>query len=660
MEGQSLIALSYLLLTGLLFSFRWVSCQLETLCGCMPSSVRRVLDELPETLDRTYERILMEINVANRNHARRLFQCLAVAIRPLRVEELSEVLAVDFDTEGATPKLNLDWRRDDPEQAVLSACSSLVNIASSGVVEFSHFSVKEFLTSSRLASSSGRLSFYHISLEPAHTILAQACVSVLLLLDDHFDLDDIKHFPLAKYAANFWVDHARFEKVTSHIQEGMELLFDPENPHFANWVSIYDMDESLGPPTSRPTPPNAAPLYYAALCGFDSLVKWLIDTRHTNVDARGGYHERAIQAALYKGHLSIVSLLIGYGADINSQDVEGSSLLHVAAQMGDPDAVSLLLSCGADVQATDSSHCPVLFTALNKGTLAVVRLLIEHGADVSVRDGDRSTALHIASGNEDLDVVRFLLDCGAELDPRDNHGFTPLHLASAKGKDTIARLLIEHGADMNALDNTNSTPLHLASTYGDSEVVDLLIESGADVGACDSKNLTPLHLASTKGNLAVVRSLVDHGASVNAPDEKGDTPLHIASRRGPFDVVKLLLECGAEPDVQNDEGQTPLHIASHEAAVDVVRCLLTAGANVNVRDHNDKTPEDVASINSEIILLLTGHARPNELRESHNWISSQLATSAATTRAPRATASATKVMATAMATLLANPGTRRM
>ena len=57
-----------------------------------------MLDELPETLDETYERILRDVNKANRDHAHRLLQCLTVAVRPLRVAELAEVLAVDFGT----------------------------------------------------------------------------------------------------------------------------------------------------------------------------------------------------------------------------------------------------------------------------------------------------------------------------------------------------------------------------------------------------------------------------------------------------------------------------------------------------------------------------------------------------------------------------------
>jgi len=76
-----------------------------------------MLKELPETLDETYERILREINKANRAHAHRLLQCLTVAVRPLSVAELAEVLAVDFGTasRGETSKLNTDWRWEDQQ-----------------------------------------------------------------------------------------------------------------------------------------------------------------------------------------------------------------------------------------------------------------------------------------------------------------------------------------------------------------------------------------------------------------------------------------------------------------------------------------------------------------------------------------------------------------
>ena len=177
---------------------------MESLRHCLPPSVRRTLRELPESLDETYERILKEIKRPNRGHARRVLQCLIVAIRPLCVAELSEVLAVDFDDVEGIPKLNLDWRWEDQEQALLIACSSLIAIVEAGdsrVVQFSHFSVKEFLTSTRTATASGAASDYHIDLSPAHTTMAQACLGMLLQPHDDIDGRTPKVHPLALYAA---------------------------------------------------------------------------------------------------------------------------------------------------------------------------------------------------------------------------------------------------------------------------------------------------------------------------------------------------------------------------------------------------------------------------------------------------------------------------
>ena len=100
-------------------------CQLELLRHCFPPSVRHILDDLPESLDETYERILRGIRRPNQGHAHRLLQCLVAAVRPLQVKELAEVLAFDFNTEWI-PKLNRGWRWEDEEEAVMSACSSLV------------------------------------------------------------------------------------------------------------------------------------------------------------------------------------------------------------------------------------------------------------------------------------------------------------------------------------------------------------------------------------------------------------------------------------------------------------------------------------------------------------------------------------------------------
>ncbi|KAH9011703.1 hypothetical protein EDB83DRAFT_2557076 [Lactarius deliciosus] len=153
--------------------FRWVFCQLETLQHCLPQNVPHVLCQLPATLDETYVRVLKEIGKTNQFYAHRLLQCLTVAKRPLRVDELAEILALDFTAEEGIPELKENWRWKDEEEAVLSTCSSLISVVGPSfhhMVQFSHFSVKEFLTSDRLSTSSADISYFHILSEPAHTI----------------------------------------------------------------------------------------------------------------------------------------------------------------------------------------------------------------------------------------------------------------------------------------------------------------------------------------------------------------------------------------------------------------------------------------------------------------------------------------------------------
>ena len=107
------------------------------------------MDDLLRTLDETYSRTLLGIDEEKRKNAQRLFLCIMLSAHPLRVEELVEIFAIQFDEE-ALPTLNTDWRPAYPEEMVVSVCSSLIAIAGRGghqVVQFSHFSIKEYLTS---------------------------------------------------------------------------------------------------------------------------------------------------------------------------------------------------------------------------------------------------------------------------------------------------------------------------------------------------------------------------------------------------------------------------------------------------------------------------------------------------------------------------------
>jgi ankyrin repeat protein len=423
-----------------------VFCQLEVLQHCLPPSVRRILEELPESLDETYERILREIRKPDEGHARRLLHCLAAAVRSLRVEELAEVLAIDFD-EGGTTKLNPAWRWEDPEKAVMTACSSLVIIIKDGdsrVVRFSHSSVKQFLTSNWLAESIRDVSHYHIQPESAHSILAQTCLCILQF-DDRVDRDNIEGFPLARYAAQYWATHARFGNA-SHIKDGMECLFDEDKPHFATWLWIYNEDRGgRSISTIRPKEPEAFPLYYAAKLGFQDLVYHLILKRPELVNARGGRETTPMHAAASGGDANILRLLQGHGADVGSRNKYGETPLHGASWSGKLDPGQCLLDLGADVNARNEDDWTPLFHAVFHGHAEFARMLLKRGAVIDARSVFRSTALHAAVRGGGVQAVRLLLEHGADVNAGDSRGWTPSRWKSTLGQE-MTELLAEYSS----------------------------------------------------------------------------------------------------------------------------------------------------------------------------------------------------------------------
>jgi hypothetical protein len=357
-----------------------------------------------------------------------------VAIRPLGVKELAEVLAVDFDDAEGIPKLNPNWRWEDEERAILSTCSSLITIVAtdeSRVVRFSHSSVKEFLTSERLATSSGYVSHHHITLEPAHTILAQACMSVLLHPDDHVEekLENNvgKKSPLAGYAAEYWVPHAQFANASWSLRKAMEYLFNLDQPYFAAWLQLHDIDSHPSDSSVffefTPIPKSSAntSLYYAALCGFTDIAEQLIVEHPQHVSAISGYYMTPAVAALAGRHFRLAKVLHRNGSTVDPRGHSGKSPLHSAAYCEDLEMVQVLLDYGADVNAKDDfGFTPLDFASLGRfSDPRVVRSLLDHGADPNVQA---------------------------------QHGITPLYRAAKYGRIEVARLLVEHGASLEVQD----------------------------------------------------------------------------------------------------------------------------------------------------------------------------------------------------------------
>ena len=144
---------------------------------------------------------------------------------------------------------------------------------------------------------------------------------------------------------------------------------------------------------------DTTPLGAAAYQGSPEMVALLLAR---GADSNRMFRDRASRAtntAVYGAHacarapqrnndlrrLNVVSLLLDAGADVDTEDRKGRTVLHLVAAHGDLKAVDLLLSRGAAVNVVDAQGLTPLHLAVREGHAAVAAQLLGRGADVRVK-----------------------------------------------------------------------------------------------------------------------------------------------------------------------------------------------------------------------------------------------------------------------------------
>ncbi|RAH67963.1 Pfs, NACHT and ankyrin domain protein, partial [Aspergillus aculeatinus CBS 121060] len=356
--------------------FRWVVCQIDSLKHCLDlRKLRQSLRTLPATLQETYARILINIPENYRKEAIRILQFLTYSNRPLTVDEVVDIIVVEPDED---PLFDPTFRMPETRE-IMRICSSLVSQVTRRrgqstieELQLAHFTVQQYLESERVDGA--------LSLMTVAGVMTRICLAYLSQVDEGKSLTAIKEeLPLAMYAAESWIDHARYSETRPDVEKSILKFLLHQSQAYAAWGKLFDLDQPWNGPLWWADKKTAPPLYYASLAGLQHTVLGLLGNG-AEANADGGAYGNALQAASSVGETHIVRLLLDHGADVNVQGGLYGSPLQAASIKGHKDVVLLLLARGAEICSQGGLYSDALYASAAEGHEEIVRLLIDHGA----------------------------------------------------------------------------------------------------------------------------------------------------------------------------------------------------------------------------------------------------------------------------------------
>ena len=199
----------------------------------------------------------------------------------------------------------------------------------------------------------------------------------------------------------------------------------------------------------------------------------------TKLNSRKPSFQLSLVEAVKENHMITVKALLAAGADVNTRDKFGETLLHMAAVRGYKEMSSMLITKGAEVNSRDERGLTPLHAAAWGGYQEILTLLINKGADINVRSADGMTPLHMAALSGHPKIIDHLILKGAEINARNEDGMTPLHAAAFEGHLAAVESLVANGADADAENADGMTPQDIASQEGYLAVVEFLRKNGS-------------------------------------------------------------------------------------------------------------------------------------------------------------------------------------
>ncbi|XP_062700501.1 uncharacterized protein LOC134284933 isoform X1 [Aedes albopictus] len=414
--------------------------------------------------------------------------------------------------------------------------------------------------------------------------------------------------------------------------------------------------------------PSETKMFHIAIKnGSDKICSYLIDDCKVHPDVKYDDGLAPLHSAVIYGHIYLVQLLLGKGADLNIRNTAGWSVLHYAVHHKQMAITNFLIDIGTDVHSITKNKWNALHIACCNGDADMTKMLLQKGVrhDVTTNEGKTPFDLAAVGGHTEVVIILIeelpkkfpfnwkvddalwtvlsnghaslmkmliseyapsiflvdpgivawkiiikkfgrLINYGANVNAKNSIGCTALHLSASEGSYLVVELLLGKGADVYAVDTNNWTPLHFACQNGNKEVVEILIREKANIEALGQRNWTPLHIACQNGHKEVVKILIREKVVIDALAENKFTPLHLACENGHEEVVEILIGGKVNIEALAEKKFTPLHLACRNGRKEVVEILIRENANIFALDEDKYTSLHLACCNGhkEVVEIL--------------------------------------------------------
>ena len=191
----------------------------------------------------------------------------------------------------------------------------------------------------------------------------------------------------------------------------------------------------------------------------------------------------ALSEAIADNDIQRVRELLRDGHDPNQRtnDDDGYTPLHIAAEYGNALLIEMLALAGGDIEArVGSLSVSPLQVAITSNQTAAAIALLNLGADPGAVNSHGTSCIETAICNGNARLVLALVKRGASVSSINANGWTSLHLAAGLNNPTAIAILVRFGADTNTRDVDDDTPLITSCAMGSVDCVQQLLAGGAD------------------------------------------------------------------------------------------------------------------------------------------------------------------------------------